>query len=110
MKPDTPSFGDSGDAALEAKLRALPPPGLPPSWRAPILRAAREPVWPWFTRPVRYGLAVCWAAIAGFHFTTPPGPDPLPAGSWSPPPARALPPDFDEPWLADIDPSVLPPP
>ena len=113
MNPDTPSFDDNegNDAALEVQLRSLPQPVLPSAWRESILRTARRPVWPWLTRPVRWGLAACWAAIGMLQLSMPPGPAPLPAGALASPPPQ----DFrglDEHWLAGLEnnPPDSPPP
>jgi len=101
MKPDTALPDNDRDAALEQLLRSLPRHELPPEWRNPILRAARSPAWPWLTRPVRWSLAACWAAIAAFHFTAPPGPVPMPPGAYASPPASPMPQDFEKFWLAE---------
>lgn len=97
------------DDALEEILRATPQSSLPPAWRAGILRAARPPAWPWLPRPVRWALAACWAAIAFFQFTAPPGPPPSAPGTYAAPPRR-MPADFDQLWLADSDLTLTPPP
>lgn len=101
MNPDTSNCDDPSDAALEEILLSLPRRELPPEWRDPILRAARPPVWPWLNRPVRWSLAACWAAIALFHFTAPPGAKPLPPGAYASP----LPPplDLEKFWLAEYN-------
>ena len=101
MKPDTAPPDKNGDAALEALLGSLPRHELPPEWRDPILRGARPPAWPWFTRPVRWSLAACWAAIAAFHFTAPPGPAPLPPGAYASPPTYPMSQDIEKYWLAE---------
>ena len=100
---------DSDDDALEEILRATPQPALPPEWRAGILLTARPPAWPWLPRPVRWSLAACWAAIAFFQFTAPPGPPPSAPGTYAAPP-RPLPADLDQLWLADSDLSLPPQP
>ncbi len=101
MNPDTSPSDSAENAALEALLRSHPQSELPPDWRAPILQAARQPAWPWFTRPVRWGLAACWAVIAVFHITAPPGPTPLPPGTYASPPAPPMPQDIEKFWLAE---------
>lgn len=103
MNPDTSPPENPGDAALEEMLRSLPQNELPPDWRAPILRAAQSPAWPWLTRPVRWGLAACWAAIAGFHITAPPGPALSAPGAYASPPASPMPQDIEKFWLAEHD-------
>src|SRR5687768_11694059 len=105
MNPDTNS-PDDGDARMEELLRGIPQPQLPPDWRSGILHAAKPPVWPWLTRPVRWGLAACWAAIALFHLTAPPRPPSLPGTYAAPPPAPL---DLEKFWLAAHDGTPLDP-
>jgi hypothetical protein len=88
------------DAPLEALLRNLPQPALPPAWRAPILKAARPPAWPGLSRPVKWGLAAAWAAIGLLHLTSPPGLPPASDHAGAPPRPRDL---TTEQWLAAME-------
>lgn len=64
------------------RLRAQPPAGLPPAWRAEILAAAappRQTIW-WPARPWAWAMAAAWMVIAALHLATPGLPD-VPNGS-----------------------------
>ena len=88
---------------MERLLRRLPQPELPAEWRAPLLRAARPPVWPWFTRPVQAGLAAAWACIGALHLSMPAAPDPLPMAHSGPSPLTFPRPLPSADWPADFD-------
>jgi hypothetical protein len=101
MNPDPNSIDNGNEARFEKWLRATPQPELPPDWRAAILKSAAPPVWPWFIRPVRWGLAACWGVIALFQLTTPPMPEPPPSGHFASP--LPPPPPIPRDWLADLN-------
>lgn len=91
---------DGADEALEKALRDIPCPVLPPDWRDTILTKAVQPAWPWLTKPVKWGLAACWAATGLMHLTMPPASNP-PQGSVRAPSSYPAQDPATELWLAD---------
>ena len=68
MKSFDPMHSGDDNSEFERQLRGLELRRPPAEWKSLLLS---KYVSPWLPKPLLGGLAICWAATAGFFLTTP---------------------------------------